>query len=356
MPRLLIAASGTGGHIFPALSVAESLPDSWKITWLGVPDRLEKEVVPKKYEMETIQVSALQARGIRKILQIAKLLLSTIFVVFLIRKRRIQIVFTTGGYIAAPTIIASKLCGVRVVLHESNAFPGKVTRLLGRFCNEVALGLPLAANQLQRCQKVVTGTPVRNSFLLKNPLPSWVPNGLGPLIVVLGGSQGAIGLNRMTRTIFPWLLEKGCRIVHITGKYDESSSLEHKNFVAKSFTDDIPGLLQHAHLVISRAGAGALSELAVCQAPAILVPYPHAADKHQDINAAYAAEHGAAIIVHENKAGGQYLKRIIEPLLFGLPTNQDKSNHSLNSMSKAMKRLSFKYAHLELVDILKKYN
>ncbi len=355
MPRLLIAASGTGGHIFPALSVAKSLSDSWKICWLGVPDRLENEVVPTEYEMTTIRVSALQAKGIRKIFQMMKLLISTVFVVRLIRRRRIQMVFTTGGYIAAPAIIASKLCGISVVLHESNAFPGKVTRLLGRFCNEVALGLPIAAEQLKSCQTVLTGTPIRNPFLLKSPLPTWVPNGSSPLIVVLGGSQGAMGLNRMTRKLFPWLLKKGCRIVHVTGKSDQYSDFEHKNLVAKPFTKDIPGLLQHAHLVISRAGSGALSELAACHVPAILVPYPYAADNHQEINAEYAAQHGAAIIVHENQAGEKSLKRILESLLVDFFDSQNLFNHSLNQMSKSMERLAFKDAHLRVVDVLKKY-
>ncbi len=356
MPRLLIAASGTGGHIFPALSVAESLPESWNITWLGVPDRLESEVVPKKYEMKTIRVGALQGNRLGKLFQIIRLLISIVFVVRLIKKRSIQIVFTTGGYIAAPAIIASRLCGIKVILHESNAFPGKVTRIFGRLCNEVALGVPIASEKLHSCRTTVTGTPVRNQFLLKNSLPPWVPKGLGPLIIVMGGSQGAMGLNLMSRRIFPWLLKKGCRIVHITGNIDAFSSLKDENFVEKSFTEEVPGLLQHAHLVISRAGAGALSELAVCNVPAILVPYPYAADKHQDINAAYAAEYGAAIVVHEKITGEQSLKKVIEPLLSDFSTSQSQSNELLNNMSQGMKQLAIEDSHLRLVDILKTYS
>ena len=166
MTKLLIAASGTGGHIFPALSVSEALPESWEVCWLGVKDRLEQVVLPTEYELITIPVQAVQAKGIKKFVQLIKLLFSVIFVVRLIRRKRIDIVFTTGGYISAPSIIASRLCRVPVILHESNAFPGKVTRLLARFCDQVALGIPNAADKLKGCRTIFTGTPVRNKFLL----------------------------------------------------------------------------------------------------------------------------------------------------------------------------------------------
>ena len=185
MTKLLIAASGTGGHIYPALSVVEALPDSWDVCWLGVEDRLEQAVLPKKYELITIPVQALQAKGIRGCLQRIKLCFSIVFVVRLILRRKIEVVLTTGGYIAAPTIIASKLCRVPIILHESNAFPGKVTRLLGRFCDQVALGFPIAKEHLKNCNLIFTGTPVRSEFLYPNPLPTWIPADIGPLIVVL---------------------------------------------------------------------------------------------------------------------------------------------------------------------------
>ena len=115
MPRLLIAASGTGVHIFPALSVAESLPDSWDITWLGVPDRLEVELVPNTYKKKTIPVSALQGGKSQKILKMVRLLLSSISVARFIRRNAIEVVFTTGGYIAAPTIIASVFSDIALI-------------------------------------------------------------------------------------------------------------------------------------------------------------------------------------------------------------------------------------------------
>ena len=141
MPRLLIAASGTGGHIYPALSFADSLSNSWEIEWLGVPNRLEIELVPKKYNLIKLKVGGLQGNIFRKMFDLYKLIFASIRVSFLLRQKKINVVFTTGGYISAPSILGAKLTGIPVVLHESNAIPGKVTRLLGRFCDHVALSL-----------------------------------------------------------------------------------------------------------------------------------------------------------------------------------------------------------------------
>ena len=107
-----------------------------------------------------------------------------------------------------------------------------------------------------------------------NSLPDWVPLGEGPLLVVMGGSQGALGLNRMVRAVLPELLEMGCRVVHLTGEKDDlQQKLVHEKFVEKAFSNQIPGLFQNADLVISRAGAGAITELSVCGTPAILIPF-----------------------------------------------------------------------------------
>jgi UDP-N-acetylglucosamine--N-acetylmuramyl-(pentapeptide) pyrophosphoryl-undecaprenol N-acetylglucosamine transferase len=322
MSRLLIAASGTGGHLFPALAVAQALPADWQIQWLGVPDRLETELVPTEIPLHTVNAGGLQGRGVQKLLNLLRLLGASWSVRQLIRREGIRVVFSTGGYIAAPAILGARWCGVPVVLHESNGVPGRVTRLLGRFCTHVAVGLPQAAERLKGCQPRVTGTPVRREFLQPAALPDWVPDGTGPLLVVMGGSQGAVGLNRMVRPMLPRLLTTGCRVVHLSGSNDpESGQLQHPAYAERPFSDEVAGLLQHADLVISRAGAGSLSELAVCGSPAILVPFPQAADKHQDANAGAAAALGAAVIVWqhppEHPALEQTIWRLLGPRLRG---------------------------------------
>ncbi|KGG13174.1 MULTISPECIES: undecaprenyldiphospho-muramoylpentapeptide beta-N-acetylglucosaminyltransferase [Prochlorococcus] len=351
MSRLLIAASGTGGHLFPAVAVAEALPKTWEITWLGVPDRLEVKLVPKKFELITVPVGGLQKNGLMKFVQALKLIAATLSVIRVIRKKRIKVIFTTGGYIAVPAVLAAKLSGIRVVLHESNAFPGKATRLFGRFCDQVALGWPPAAKYLPKCNLVVTGTPVREAFLAFNSVPSWVPVGGGPLIVVLGGSQGAVGLNRMIRDVLPDLLAKGCRVVHITGNKNQSNKVNAK-LVEKPFTNEIPGLLQHADLIISRAGAGALSEFAVCNTPVVLVPYPYATDSHQEFNAMYAAEFGGALIVHEHEPGKKALANVLDHLLTSFISQKIDSLNLLDLMKEGMSKMAVRDSHLRIVEIL----
>lgn len=353
MTHLLIAASGTGGHLFPALAVAEALPASWTVSWLGVPDRLETDLVPSRYPLHTVHAGGLQGQGLCKLWQLLRLIASSREVRRVIRRERTQVVFSTGGYIAAPAILAARWCGIPVVLHESNAIPGRVTRLLSRWCTRVAIGLPAAAERLPGSTPLLTGTPVRRTFLEPTPLPPWVPAGEGPLLLVMGGSQGALGLNRMVRPLLPSLLNAGCRVVHLTGSNDpEVGVLQHPALVERTFSDELPGLLQHADLAISRAGAGSLSELAVCGTPALLVPYPQAADQHQEANAAAAAAAGAAVIVHQHAAGhpalGRTLWRLIGPRLRGSAPAADP----LLELRSGMERLAVRDADRQLAHLL----
>ena len=331
MPRLLIAASGTGGHIYPALSFADSLSNSWEIEWLGVPNRLEIELVPKKYNLIKLKVGGLQGNIFRKMFDLCKLLFASIQVSILLRQKKINVIFTTGGYISAPSIIGAKLTGIPILLHESNAIPGKVTKFLGRFCDHVALGIPSASKYLPRFKTSFTGTPIRSEFFLDQALPNWAPRGAGPLIVIMGGSQGAKKLNEMVRKVLPSLLEKGCRVVHLTGKNDSfyknlGKIKTHPNLVIRQFSNEIPALLQNANLAISRAGAGAICELMVTKTPSILIPFPQSADHHQELNAAYMARYGGAVIVNQHNPEEHILKNIISNLLSSNSLIKMKSN------------------------------
>ncbi|MEY4352316.1 MAG: hypothetical protein RLZZ609_557 [Cyanobacteriota bacterium] len=353
MPTLLIAASGTGGHLFPALAVAEALPSDWQVHWLGVPDRLEQQLVPGGYPLHTVRAGGLQGRGLRKLRNLLQLLGATLPTRRLILRQGVDVVFSTGGYIAAPAILAARWSGVPVVLHESNAIPGKVTRLLGRLCTRVALGLPEAAERLPHCHPLVTGTPVRQAFLEPAPLPEWVPRGEGPLLLVMGGSQGALRLNRMVRPLIPRLLAAGCRVVHLTGNQDpEAGQFRLKGVVERPFSDELPGLLQHVDLAISRAGAGSLSELAVSGTPTILVPFPQAADRHQEANAAAAAALGAAVIVWQHEPGESPLEQAVWRLLGPRLRGGSSSDDPLLTLRAGMETLAVRDADRRLAELL----
>ncbi|MDZ8227946.1 MULTISPECIES: undecaprenyldiphospho-muramoylpentapeptide beta-N-acetylglucosaminyltransferase [unclassified Nostoc] len=316
--RLLIAASGTGGHLFPAIALAEKLPD-YQIEWLGVPNRLETELVPKEYPLNTIAVEGFQQGfGLSSIRILGKLALSIIGVRRILKQGNFQGVFTTGGYIAGPAVIAARSLGLPVVFHESNALPGKVTRFFGPWCSAVALGFEVAAKYLPRAKNVCVGTPVRAQFLDKaihTPLDLAIPEGV-PLIVVFGGSQGAVAVNKLVRESAKAWFDAGAYVVHLTGDRDEEAdSLKHPQYIALPFYNNMAALLQRATLAISRSGAGSLTELAVCGTPAILIPYPFAAEDHQSYNADVFTSSGAALTLKQSELTAQILQSNVLNLL-----------------------------------------
>lgn len=314
-PKLLIAASGTGGHLFPALGVAEKLND-YSIQWLGVPNRLETTLVPKCYPLHTINIEGFQTRlGLKTLLVSGKTIRAIAKVRLLLKQNKFDAVFTTGGYIAAPAIMAAKLEKIPVILHESNFIPGKVTKLLGRWCDTVAIGFEGTKKYLPKANTKWVSTPVRSQFLQPQPLELNIADDT-PLIVIAGGSQGAVALNQLVRQCAENWLETGAVMVHLTGEKDpDVNSFKHPNYKEMPFYDNMAGLLQRANLAISRSGAGTLTELAVTQTPSILIPYPFAAEDHQFYNAKVFADANAAYLFRQEELTPELLNKTVSNLL-----------------------------------------
>jgi UDP-N-acetylglucosamine--N-acetylmuramyl-(pentapeptide) pyrophosphoryl-undecaprenol N-acetylglucosamine transferase len=320
-PKLLIAASGTGGHLFPAIATAEKLSD-YQIEWLGVPDRLETQLVPAIYPLHTIAVEGFQKRFGLGTLRIFGRLVGAIFQVRrLLKEGNFQGVFTTGGYIAAPAILAARSLGLPAILHESNALPGKVTRWLSPWCSTVAIGFEAASSYLRHARQIsCVGTPVRSQFLSNDssstalqdlPIP---PD--APLIVVVGGSQGAVAVNQLVRQCAPTWLASGAWIVHLTGDNDpDVKRFSHPHYLPFPFYTDMAHLLRRTTLAISRAGAGTLTELAITHTPSVLIPYPFAAEDHQTYNAAVFAAAGAACVCRQSDLTPAKLEEKVASLL-----------------------------------------
>ena len=318
--RLLIAASGTGGHLFPAIALAEKLPD-YEIEWLGVPNRLETKLVPSQYPLHTISVEGFQQRfGLGTLRILGKLTGSILQVRQLLKQRKFQGVFTTGGYIAAPVVIAARSLSLPVILHESNAIPGKVTRWFSPWCSAIALGFEPATQYLPRIRTIYTGTPVRSQFRV-GTIDEWSPLDLPipedvPLILVVGGSQGAVAINQLVRQCASAWFDAGTWIVHLTGENDpDTNTLKHPQYFPLPFFNNMAGLLKRANLVISRSGAGSLTELAVTGTASILIPYPYAAEDHQSYNAAVFSAAGAALVFSQENLTPQLLESKVLNLL-----------------------------------------
>ncbi|MCH4903625.1 undecaprenyldiphospho-muramoylpentapeptide beta-N-acetylglucosaminyltransferase [Cylindrospermopsis raciborskii CHAB3438] len=333
--KLLVAASGTGGHLFPAIALAEKLTE-YDIEWLGVPDRLETQLVPNQYPLHTIPVEGFQkGLSLASLTVIWKLVRSIFRVRQILRQGRFQGVFTTGGYIASPAIIAARSLGLPVIFHESNALPGKVTRFFGSYCTRVAIGFDVTTKYLPNAKTVYVGTPVRSQFLNRktsSPLELPIPDEV-PLIVVFGGSQGAVAVNQLVRqAVIAWC-NAGAYVVHLTGDRDpDANSLQHPQYIVLPFYDNMAGLLDRANLAISRSGAGSLAELAVCGTPAILIPYPFAAEDHQSYNAAVFTKAGAALTFQQSKLTAKTLQNQVLELLKS-PTILQEMSHSAQAIA-----------------------
>jgi len=312
--NLLIAASGTGGHIFPALTIAEEISDYWEITWLGIKSRCEVELVPRKYSLFLLDFETPSKKNIFLLLQYLRIIFASLRVLKIINQRKISLIFTTGGYISAPTIIAAKISNTPIIIHESNLEPGLVTKYFGRLCDYVLIGFKDTDKYLRQCRTFYTGTPLRQQFYISNKLPAWVPNNDKPLILIMGGSQGAIGINQMLYYSLDFLLKKNIRIIHITG-HNENIDLNikrNKNYVRRRFISNIAALMQNCDLVISRSGAGTINELMYTQKPSILIPFPNSKNNHQEKNALILSSIGGAIIINQRLNSNIFLKETLE--------------------------------------------
>ena len=343
--RLLVAASGTGGHLFPALAVAEALSD-YEIEWLGVPNRLESQLVPECYPLNTVEVEGFQQGLSFRTIKITLGLIAAVFQVRrLIKQKQIDVIFTTGGYIAAPAILAALLEKKPAILHESNFIPGKVTRFLSKYCSAIAIGFEGTSQYLPNVTTKYVSTPVRSQFLSPQSLDLAIPQD-AVLIVVVGGSQGAVAVNNLVRQAAPKWLEQGAYIVHLTGTRDpDVNSLEHPHYIALPFYDNMAGLLQRADVAISRAGAGTLTELAITETPAILIPYPYAAEDHQTYNAKVFSDAGAAVVYQQSELTPEILESQVtewlqQPDKLSQLATQAKSLAMIDSGEKVAKLIS----------------
>jgi len=335
--NLLVAASGTGGHIFPALAVSREVEEEWNIHWLGTRQRLDSNFIPKRYNLTTLNIKT-PRKNIFLFFQYIEIIMSTFKIIRILREKKIDLVFTTGGYISAPTIIASKFLRIPVIIHESNLIPGMVTKYFGFLCNYVLLGFKKTNSYLKNCKTIFTGTPLREQFYKSNLLPEWAPRGKGPLLIVMGGSQGARAINQILYQSLEFLMKKKFRIVHIIGVNNQEYChvRNFKNYVQKKFTNEIAALIQNCDLVISRSGAGTINELIETEKPSILIPYPYSKNNHQEKNALILAENGGSVLMNQNKISKEFFEETLNRIFKRKLKNGKNQYEILDLMKKNM--------------------
>ena len=299
--KLLVMAGGTGGHVFPAIAVAQFLQkQGWDICWLGTKDRMEAHLVPKHgIPIRFIQISGLRGKGI-------KALLSAPFAIFravlqakkIIQEEKPDAVLGMGGYVSGPGGIAAKLCGVPIILHEQNAIAGLTNKWLAKIATRILQAFPSAFPNAE-----VVGNPVRKD-LFKMPYPTlrFAEREEKLRVLVVGGSQGARVLNHTLPKVVSQLADK-LDMRHQVGKgaVEEVSKLYGENseqVKITEFIDDMAEAYAWADVIICRSGALTVCEIAAVGAAAIFVPFQHK-DRQQYLNAKYLADVGAAKIVEQ---------------------------------------------------------
>lgn len=316
MRTLLVMAGGTGGHIFPGIAVAEALRlRGWRIVWMGNPDGMEARLVPERgYDMAWIRFSALRGKGLlRKLLLPFNLLRGFWQALGALRRVRPDAVLGMGGYVTFPGGMMAALLGRPLVLHEQNSVAGLANRVLSAVADKVMTGFP---NVLRNGEWV--GNPVRADIAAVPPPEQRFDGRSGPLsLLVVGGSLGAAALNDVVpRALARIPEEERPRVIHQAGakQIDALLASYADSGVAGEllpFIDDMAARYAEADLVICRAGALTIAELAAVGVASVLVPFPHAVDDHQTGNARFLADRGAAILVPQTALDAARLADLI---------------------------------------------
>lgn len=346
--RLMISGGGTGGHIYPALAIAEALGRKYpgsSILYAGNPAGMEHRLATAAgYDFLPLSVAGISGKNPVKLAAVlAKNVAGVQQAKRAIRKFAPDLVVGTGGYACGPLLLAATKLGVPTLLHEQNAVMGKTNRILSSRVSRLCLTFPIKDLPADVAKKaVLTGLPVRSAILSADRKQGQRCLGLDenrPVLLVTGGSQGARSLNMATAEVAPRLLERGVQVVHLCGEklFDETAAALKAQGVAHSgeagavyqllpYLEHIEQAFAAADVVAGRAGASFLAELAAIGRAAVLVPYPFAAGDHQSHNAACFADAGAATVLKDAELNGDSLWAALQTPLFDIQLNQQMAS------------------------------
>ena len=340
--KILVAGGGTGGHVYPALAIMEGLRRHstlhvQEIAYIGTKRGLENRIIP---EHDWIKFFKIRARGfdrknlLRCLLAAFELPVGTLQTLFIILKFRPQVIIGVGGYAAFASLLWGIFLKIPTIIHEQNIKPGLVNRLLARWVTKVCVTYPETARALKRAKSItVTGLPVRPSLL--EARPNYAQFGLEQnraTLFVVGGSRGSEFLTQTVLDAYPKL--NGTQVLLITGSQGKAGEPSHRGngqgrLIRIPYLDDMGTALAVADLVICRAGATTLAELAAVGKPAILVPWPGAAENHQYENARALAKSGGCLLALESELNADKLAELVGQLLY----DQTKLNEMKSRMS-----------------------
>jgi UDP-N-acetylglucosamine--N-acetylmuramyl-(pentapeptide) pyrophosphoryl-undecaprenol N-acetylglucosamine transferase len=325
--RLLLTGGGTGGHLFPAVAAAQQfcrqMPDT-QVLFVGTRRKVDQVgLAAYGYAGDSITCYGLKGKNPVDLLKaLAVLPLSLLQAARILRRFRPHVVLGVGGYVTGPVVVMAKALGIPTLIHEQNSVPGLANRQLARFADRVCLSLPDSGGAFPEHKRIFTGNPVRTGILdLAGAAPRMVLS--SKTVLVLGGSQGAQAINRLLPEAvqaLPEALRNNLRLIHQTGAADCTVVSERYGEIGMAaevapFFNDMAAVYAQADLLVSRAGATTLAELAVLGKPALLIPYPLAADNHQEKNAEHYVKGGGAVLLRQRELNGERLAGVMAEVL-----------------------------------------
>jgi UDP-N-acetylglucosamine--N-acetylmuramyl-(pentapeptide) pyrophosphoryl-undecaprenol N-acetylglucosamine transferase len=355
----VIACGGTGGHLFPGLAVAEALRERGHEVLLFISEKeIDSMAVAGRtdFRFERLPTVALPSPFSPAILAFLRRFNESLSLCRAIyRKFDPHAVLGMGGFTSTAPVLAGKMRGIPTFIHESNAIPGKANKLTARLVQAVLLGFKECAPFFPKVKTEVTGTPIRTELQRLDRKTARETLGLRAdfiTLLVMGGSQGASGINQAMIKSLPALDGAPLQVIHLTGTRDEKLVADNYRraklpaFVA-AFHHRMEELYSAADFAVARSGAASLAELAAFGLPAILIPFPYAADDHQTRNAEIFTKAGAAIVVRESEIQDDALAHKILPFI------QDRGR--LQRMSESAAKLSTRNAACAVVETIEKY-
>ncbi len=353
--NVAVVAGGTGGHIFPALSTLEemkSLSSKSSFVWITTGRGREKELA-QEYEVTPLILSV---EGIKRsfsfqpIRALLKFAAAFVKMFHYLRRNKIDRVVAFGGYVCAPVLLAARLRGIPYFLQEQNSVPGMVNRMFGKGAEKLFLGVPLAEGFRIDTRTELTGNPVRTQSAPCDEDPVFTPAEGAKVVLICGGSQGAVSMNRVLIDAVEWMASKGIHVIWQTGHpgFEEVSDHFKGNayVTAVASVNNLYPYYEQADLLVGRSGASTISEAALFNLPSILIPLPWSSENHQWFNAGYAEEAGWALRFAQDSETSDKIIREIETLFF---ENDERLNMMKLSAQKASRPNA---AHLVAQEVL----
>lgn len=343
--RVILTTGGTGGHVFPALAVAEALkrrfPDGKTLFVGGCYGREREWALAAGLDFEGLPVRGVMGRGVRSLYAIGSLLNAVFRARGIIQRFKPDVVIGFGGYAAFPSMAAARLAGIPLIVHEQNAVSGLANRILGRMARKICLSMPVVMKGFDAGKTVLTGNPVRGAIaeLDKSGTEKKFAE---KRLLVLGGSLGARKLNNAVLTMLPELADAGVSIWHQTGPADFETIQARYRAAGVSgarvvpFISDMAEAYAWADLALCRAGATTIAELSLAGVPAFFVPFPFATHNHQVLNARQLVDRDAALMLEERELDSmtteELSQRILE--LLGTPETLARMSGNIRKLAK----------------------